>query len=147
MIVQRDIFEHIGKPHGYDDCEGWQRFDMRRDAYKAYRHSIEGGHNEGHARYVAQERAEFSARHYANQNRQRARVARCGAKTKSSGKPCRCRPLPNKKRCRFHGGMSTGPKSLEGKIKALSSLKQYKARPDLLAIRVDALEAEYTAAE
>jgi len=50
---------------------------------------------------------------------------RCGAKAKSTGKPCRARALKNG-RCKYHGGLSTGPKTLAGKIKALMNLKQYK---------------------
>lgn len=69
MITQRGIFEHIGKPYGYDDCEGWQRFDMRRDAYIIYTGSIQEGHNEDRAIYAAKERAEFSARHCITQAR------------------------------------------------------------------------------
>lgn len=42
---------------------------------------------------------------------------------------CRCKGFPTKKgtyRCKFHAGLSTGPTSLEGKIKSLSKLRQYK---------------------
>lgn len=49
----------------------------------------------------------------------------CGAKTQS-GKPCRAKSLPNKNRCKWHGGCSTGPKTIEGKAKALSNLRQYR---------------------
>ena len=45
---------------------------------------------------------------------------RCGAKTRK-GTPCNCRAVwdkssgaPRNGRCRFHGGMSTGPKTPEG---------------------------------
>ena len=38
----------------------------------------------------------------------------CGAKTRS-GKPCEKFPLASKRRCRLHGGLSTGPKTLEGR--------------------------------
>ena len=41
---------------------------------------------------------------------------RCGAKTRK-GQPCRAKPLPGKRRCKFHGGMSTGPKTPEGRMK------------------------------
>lgn len=37
----------------------------------------------------------------------------CGAKTKGTGKPCQRHPQKNG-RCRLHGGLSTGPKTLEG---------------------------------
>ena len=39
---------------------------------------------------------------------------RCGAKTRK-GHPCRAKSIPGKRRCKFHGGMSTGPKTQEGK--------------------------------
>lgn len=38
----------------------------------------------------------------------------CGAKTRK-GTPCRCKSEPGKRRCKFHGGMSTGPKTAEGR--------------------------------
>jgi hypothetical protein len=54
----------------------------------------------------------------------------CGAKTRAGGR-CRATPVWDKKhdrprngRCRMHGGLSTGPKTPEGKAKALSKLKQ-----------------------
>ena len=39
---------------------------------------------------------------------------RCGAMTRK-GTLCRCKPMPGKKRCSYHGGMSTGPKTQAGK--------------------------------
>jgi hypothetical protein len=41
---------------------------------------------------------------------------RCGARTRK-GAPCRAKALPRKTRCKFHGGMSTGPKTAEGRQK------------------------------
>ena len=38
----------------------------------------------------------------------------CGAKTRS-GKPCEKFLLASKKRCRLHGGLSTGPKTEAGR--------------------------------
>ena len=38
----------------------------------------------------------------------------CGAKTRS-GKPCEKFPLVHKRRCRLHGGLSTGPKTEAGR--------------------------------
>ncbi|WP_416224164.1 HGGxSTG domain-containing protein [Thiohalophilus sp.] len=49
----------------------------------------------------------------------------CRARTRD-GTACRCKALKNG-RCRLHGGLSTGPKTLEGKVRALSNLKQYCA--------------------
>lgn len=50
---------------------------------------------------------------------------RCGAKTKRMGLPCRARAMANG-RCKYHGGLSTGPKTLEGKARALANLKQFR---------------------
>lgn len=55
----------------------------------------------------------------------RGEWARCGAHCKSTGKPCRARALENG-RCKYHGGLSTGPKTPEGKARALANLKQYR---------------------
>lgn len=52
----------------------------------------------------------------------------CGARNRQ-GEPCQCAPLPGKKRCRFHGGASTGPRTPEGKAKARENLA--KAREAL----------------
>jgi len=47
----------------------------------------------------------------------------CGAKTRS-GKPCAKYPMNEKRRCRLHGGLSTGPKTAEGKARiAAAQLK------------------------
>jgi len=41
----------------------------------------------------------------------------CGAKTRK-GTPCRRRDVYLNGRCRLHGGLSTGPKTPEGKARA-----------------------------
>jgi len=38
----------------------------------------------------------------------------CGAKTRAGGE-CKMRVVPGKERCKLHGGMSSGPKSPEGR--------------------------------
>jgi hypothetical protein len=38
---------------------------------------------------------------------------RCGARTRSGGH-CRQFPIPGKRRCHYHGGRSTGPKTQAG---------------------------------
>lgn len=48
------------------------------------------------------------------QRRARLRVI-CGARTTRKGTPCRNKSEPGRKRCKFHGGRSTGPKSAEGR--------------------------------
>ena len=40
----------------------------------------------------------------------------CGAKTRF-GRSCRKPALKRKRRCRLHGGLSTGPKSKEGRAR------------------------------
>lgn len=40
----------------------------------------------------------------------------CGACTRK-GHPCRNPPEPGRSRCKFHGGMSTGPKTPEGRAR------------------------------
>lgn len=47
----------------------------------------------------------------------------CKAKTRR-GTPCRCMALGNG-RCKFHGGLSTGPKTAEGKAKSSENLARY----------------------
>ena len=47
----------------------------------------------------------------------------CGAKTRS-GTPCAKYPMNEKRRCRLHGGLSTGPKTAEGRARiAAAQLK------------------------
>lgn len=48
----------------------------------------------------------------------------CGAKAKSTGGPCKSKDIHRSGRCRFHGGLSTGPKTANGKLAALGNLKQ-----------------------
>jgi len=55
----------------------------------------------------------------------------CNARTKS-GRPCRSLALPSG-RCRWHGGLSTGPRTPEGKRRA--ALNLLKARAALAAKR------------
>ncbi len=49
----------------------------------------------------------------------------CGAKAKSTGEPCKSKEIHRNGRCKFHGGLSTGPKSLAGKLAALGNLWQF----------------------
>ena len=41
---------------------------------------------------------------------------RCGAKTRSGGR-CKKHPIAGKRRCRNHGGLSTGPRTKEGRAR------------------------------
>lgn len=44
----------------------------------------------------------------------------CGAKTRA-GAPCKARAVPGKRRCRQHGGRSTGPRTPEGRARIAES--------------------------
>lgn len=49
----------------------------------------------------------------------------CGAKTKSSGMPCRIRDIYKNGRCKYHGGLSAGPRTVAGKRR--SALNGFKS--------------------
>lgn len=49
----------------------------------------------------------------------------CGATTRR-GTPCQCKAIETKRgawRCKFHGGMSTGPRSAEGKARIAAAAR------------------------
>jgi len=48
---------------------------------------------------------------------------RCGAWTRT-GAPCLVRVEPGKRRCRFHGGLSTGPRTAEGKARIAAAQRR-----------------------
>lgn len=50
---------------------------------------------------------------------------KCQARTRK-GTPCQA-PAGWNGRCKLHGGLSSGPKTLEGKAKALSKLRPHRA--------------------
>ena len=50
---------------------------------------------------------------------------RCGAKTRA-GIPCKLRSIYENGRCKFHGGLSTGPKTPEGKKR--SAMNGFKTK-------------------
>jgi hypothetical protein len=47
----------------------------------------------------------------------------CEAEVRKGGE-CRKKVVPGKRRCRFHGGLSTGPKTLEGKKRIAEAQKK-----------------------
>ncbi len=51
----------------------------------------------------------------------------CGAKTRK-GSPCRNESEPGKRRCKFHGGRSTGARSPEGRARIAEAQRQRWAR-------------------
>ena len=48
---------------------------------------------------------------------------KCGARTRS-GNPCQAHVVPGKRRCRMHGGLSTGPKTAEGRDRIRQAQKR-----------------------
>lgn len=51
---------------------------------------------------------------------------RCGAFARSTGQPCKAKALANG-RCKNHGGMSTGPKTVEGRQAVSTATRQRMA--------------------
>ncbi len=66
----------------------------------------------------------FDTRALALEEIRRFAATRCGAKTRRRT-PCKRKALRNG-RCPNHGGMSTGPRTLEGRLRALANLKQFR---------------------
>ena len=62
---------------------------------------------------VARKLAERQARETVRAARRRVT---CGAKTRQ-GSACRNKSEPGKRRCKFHGGKSTGPRTPEGRAR------------------------------
>ena len=46
----------------------------------------------------------------------------CRGKRRSDGKPCTALSVPGRRRCKWHGGCSTGPRTDEGKAKVAANL-------------------------
>jgi len=55
------------------------------------------------------------------------RRVRCNAKTRK-GTACRCQSEPGKLRCKFHGGMSTGARTPEGRERIAEAQRRRWAR-------------------
>lgn len=58
-----------------------------------------------------------------NRTKQARRVV-CSAKRHRDGQPCQALSEPGKRRCRFHGGRSTGPRTDAGKARARANLRR-----------------------
>lgn len=56
----------------------------------------------------------------------------CGAKRRRDGKPCRAMNVPGSARCKWHGGCSTGPRSVAGRAKSLANLRQFRVKGGLV---------------
>ncbi|WP_440579622.1 HGGxSTG domain-containing protein [Stenotrophomonas maltophilia] len=55
---------------------------------------------------------------------------RCGAKRRRDGGSCRALSEPGASRCKWHGGMSTGPRTAAGRTKSLANLRQFSKATD-----------------
>lgn len=51
---------------------------------------------------------------------------RCGA-IKKTGEPCKAPVVPGRRRCKFHGGLSTGPRTPEGRQAVAEAQRQRAA--------------------
>ena len=52
----------------------------------------------------------------------------CGARCRD-GHACRAPRVPGRRRCRMHGGLSTGPRTPEGMARALEALRRPRPLP------------------
>jgi hypothetical protein len=48
----------------------------------------------------------------------------CGARGRRKGTPCQCKEVECNGRCKWHGGLSTGPRTPEGKSRSLANLRR-----------------------
>ena len=69
----------------------------------------------------------------------------CGAYARSTGKPCQAPPVPGKRRCRRHGGLSCGPTTAAGRAQSAANLEH--ARRALNADTPEAREIRRQRAE
>lgn len=78
---------------------------------------------------LPQSRARARAR-ITSEPENRAEQARviCGARRRSDGQPCQALSVQGKRRCRWHGGCSSGPRTADGRGRSLANLRQYTAR-------------------
>lgn len=52
----------------------------------------------------------------------------CGARRRRDGLPCQALSVPGKRRCKWHGGASTGPRTDKGRARSMSNLRQSRQR-------------------
>jgi hypothetical protein len=66
---------------------------------------------------------------------------RCFAKTRR-GTPCQNPAIGDRTRCKLHGGLSTGPKSIEGKARVVAANTRHGRRSKAHVEKVKAINAE-----
>ena len=57
----------------------------------------------------------------------------CGARRRRDGQPCQGLSVPGKRRCKWHGGASTGPRTDAGRARSMANLRQYRNHETELA--------------
>ena len=82
-------------------------------------------------------------KHGVKQGNLQQNAKRCGAKAKSTGLPCKGMANKNKARCRFHGGLSTGAKTKEGKEKSRKASWRHGMYSKEAIIQRKALKLEF----
>ena len=72
--------------------------------------------------------AELSARQAKRQQKMlRDNRVICGARRRRDGQPCEALSVPGKKRCKWHGDCSTGPRTVEGKARVAANLRKRRS--------------------
>lgn len=74
-------------------------------------------------------RARISSGGPSMRHTQKERVT-CGARRRRDGQPCQARSVPGKRRCKWHGGCSTGAKTNAGRIRSMQNLKRQSLAKD-----------------
>lgn len=68
---------------------------------------------------------------------ERALAGRCGAYARSTGQPCRAWGLGRGGRCKNHGGMSTGPRTPEGRDRIREANRARARHPERQRVNQD----------
>ena len=66
---------------------------------------------------------------------------RCGAKTRAGG-ACQNPAIGGRNRCKLHGGLSTGPRTPEGKARSIAAQTKHGRRSRAHVEKVKAINAE-----
>ncbi len=114
--TQKDLAEKIGRH--VRTIKYWEAQPGRiggvavSEMVEAFR---DEGITEGMAPLLAAERGRRQQKLKAHR-KQVVHYQTCDARTRR-GTTCMCKPIPGKRRCKFHGGLSTGPRTPEGKAR------------------------------
>lgn len=118
--IERSEAERPGSPASEPElCDQYTQVRMSRIPERSAR-AQESGRMTGITARIARARAG------AYESGKTTLRVECGAKRHRDGLPCQTKSEPGKRRCRFHGGRSTGPKTSAGKARSLANLRQYQ---------------------